>query len=180
MSANSLPDESHVPVRLKRDKNFQPCSADSGDEHYANGIFEFNITRLLVFIDNCPGRFPVESVLVDEFPAFGSSHLNEETVRNADLSRPILLAEIAPGRFNVIDGDHRLARARRESVQMLPAHRVYCPDHVPFLISDWAYEKYVEYWNSKLEDLFPAKASRRHRKVSLRNGPSASGRGDRI
>ncbi len=176
MNANSLPDETRVPVRLKRDKNFQPCSAESGDEHYANGIFEFNITRLLAFIDSCQGRFPVESVRVDEFPAFGSSHLNEETVRNADLSRPILLAEIAPGRFNVIDGNHRLARARRESVQMVPAHRIFCPDHVPFLISDWAYEKYVEYWNSKLEDLLPVKAPRRRRKASLRN----SGRGDRI
>ena len=129
--------------------------------------FRVHITRLLAFIDTCPERFPVESVLVKDFPDFGSSHLNEETVRNADLSRSILLAEIAPGRFNVIDGNHRLARARRESVQMIPARRVLCPDHVPFLISDWAYEKYVEYWNSKFEDMTPAKARRRYRKASL-------------
>jgi len=171
MSANSLPDETHEPTRLKRDKKFQPCLIESGDEHYANGIFEFNITRLLGFIDTCPERFRVESVLVDDFPEFGSSHLNEETVRNADLSRPIILAEIAPGRFNVIDGNHRLARARRESVQMVPAHRIFCPDHVPFLISEWAYEKYVEYWNSKVEVLSPAKAPRKHRKASLGNRP---------
>lgn len=166
---NSPSDETRVPVRLKRDKNFQPCPGESGDEHYANGIFEFNITRLLAFIDTCAERFPIESVLVDDFPAYGSSHLNEETVRSADLSRPILLAEIAPGRFNVIDGNHRLARARREILQMVPARRVRCPDHVPFLISDWAYEKYVEYWNSKLEDLSQAKVPRKHRKVSLGN-----------
>jgi hypothetical protein len=89
---------------------------------------------------------------------------NEGTVRTAELSRPILLAEIAPGRFNVIDGNHRLARARRESVQMVPARRVRCPDHIPFLTSAWAYEKYVEYWNSKLEDLSQAKALRKRRK----------------
>jgi hypothetical protein len=163
---NSPSNETRVPVRLKRDINFQPCPAESGDEHYANGIFEFNITRLLAFIDTCAERFPIECVLVDDFPAYGSSHLNEETVRNADLSRPIVLAEIAPGRFNVIDGNHRLARATRESVQMVPARRVRCPDHVPFLISDWAYEKYVEYWNSKLEDLSQAKAPRKYRKMS--------------
>ena len=169
VSANSLPDETGVPATLKRDKNFQPCLVESGDEHYANGIFEFNITRLLAFIDTCAERFPIERVLVDDFPAYGSSHLNEGTVCNADLSRPILLAEIAPGRFNVIDGNHRLARARRESVQMVPARRVRCPDHVPFLISDWAYGKYVEYWNSKLEDLVQVKGPRKHRKASLRN-----------
>jgi hypothetical protein len=164
MNANSLPDETHVPARLKRDKTFQPCLVESGDEHYANGIFEFNITRLLAYIATCAERFPIECVLVDDFPAYGNSHLNEGTVRAADLSRPILLAEIAPGRFNVIDGNHRLARARRESVQMVPARRVRCPDHVPFLISDWAYEKYVEYWNSKLEDLSQAKSPRKYRK----------------
>jgi hypothetical protein len=166
---NSPSDETRVPAGLKRDKNFEPCPAESGDEHYANGIFEFNITRLLAFIDTCVERFPIECVLFDEFPAYGSSHLNEETVRNADLSRPILLAEIAPGRFNVIDGNHRLARARHESVQMVSARRVRCPDHVPFLTSVWAYEKYVEYWNSKLEDLSQAKAPRKHRKASLGN-----------
>jgi len=169
MSANSLPDETRVPARLKRDKNFQPCSAESGDENYANGIFEFNITRILAFIDTCAERFPIECVLVDDFPAYDSSHLSEETVLNADLSRPILLAEISPGRFNVIDGNHRLARARREIVLTVPARRVRCPDHVAFLTSAWAYEKYVEYWNSKLKDLSQAKAPRKHRKASLRN-----------
>ena len=131
MGANSLPDENHVPATLKRDKNFQSCLVESGDEHYANGIFEFNIARLLAFIDTCAERFPIERVLVDDFPAYGSSHLNEGTVCNADLSRPILFAEIAPGRFNVIDGNHRLARARRESVQMVPVRRSAAPITFP-------------------------------------------------
>jgi len=169
MSGDSLPDDTHVTVRLKQGKKFQPCPAESDDEHYANGIFEFNITRLLAFIDTCPEQFPIESVLVDDFADYGGPHLNEETVRNADLSRPILLAEIAPGRFNVIDGNHRLARARREGLHTVPARRVRCPDHVSFLISEWAYEKYVEYWNSKFKDLSPAKAPRKPRKASLRN-----------
>jgi hypothetical protein len=175
VSANSLPDESRIPARFKRDKNFQPCHAESGDEHYANGIFEFNITRLLAFIETCAERFPIESVQVDDFPAYGSSHLNEETVLSADLSRPILLAEIAPGRFNVIDGNHRLARARRESVQMIPARRVRCPDHVPFLISDWAYEK----MRGDPNFTGPGAQLEISREICQRE-PKIRGRGDRI
>jgi hypothetical protein len=165
---NSPSAGSGVPAKLKRDNNFQPCLAESGDEHYQNGIFEFNITRLLAFIDSCAERFPIELVPVDEFPNFGGSHLDEEAVRTADLSRPILLAEISPGRYNVIDGNHRLARARRDSVQFIPSRRVRCPDHVIFLTSVWAYEKYVEYWNSKLEDLPHARASRKRRTALVR------------
>jgi hypothetical protein len=139
-------------VRLKLNKKFQPCSADEGEELYRNGIFEFNITRLLAFIEAHREQFEVESITVADIPDHGGAHLEEKTVCAADLSRPILLAEISPGQYNVIDGNHRLGKARRERVQCLPAHRIHCPRHVPFLTSVLAYERYVEYWNSKVKD----------------------------
>lgn len=137
-------------VKLKLDKGFQPCSAELGDELYPNGIFEFNITRLLSFVAANVDRFPIESSGVADIPNYGSENLDEEAIRTADLIRPILLAEISPGRFNLIDGHHRVARARREGVATLPAYRVACPFHVPFLTSTHAYERYVEYWNGKV------------------------------
>jgi hypothetical protein len=104
LPAERRPDETRIPAKLKRDKNFQPCPTESGDEHYRNGVFEFNITRLLAFIDTCAERFSIEFVAVAEFPAYGTSHLDEETVRTADLSRP-LIAEILPPSFALwIDG----------------------------------------------------------------------------
>jgi hypothetical protein len=75
------------PSKLKLDKRFQPCPLEEGDEAYPNGIFEFNITRLIAFID---------------------------------------------------------------------AH----PRHVPFLTSATAYEKYVDYWNSKVKEARSVRRSR--------------------
>jgi hypothetical protein len=81
-----------LPTRLRLDKGFQPCSVETGDEMYPNGIFEFNITRLLAFVQEHADRFHVEQVDLSEFPDFGNSpHINEEAVRLADLSRPIIL-----------------------------------------------------------------------------------------
>jgi ParB-like nuclease domain len=137
-------------AKLELDKTFQSCPAEPGDEIYPNGIFEFNITRLLSFIEASADRYPIERVGVDDIPNYGSESLDEETIRTADLLRPILLAEISPGRFNLIDGHHRVAKARREGVETLPAHRVAYPLHVRFLTSIRAYEQYVEYWNGKL------------------------------
>ncbi len=125
-------------------------SREPDDELYPNGIFEFNITRLLSFIEANVDRFPIESVGIADIPNYGSVSLDEATIRTADLLRTILLAEISPGRFNLIDGHHRVAKARRERVATLPAHRVACPFHVRFLTSTRAYELYVEYWNDKL------------------------------
>jgi len=35
---------------LKIDNGFTPCPTESGDELFRNGIFEFNITKLLEYI----------------------------------------------------------------------------------------------------------------------------------
>jgi len=39
------------PFMMDIDKNFVPVSVDEGDEYYPNGIFVFNITKMLKFIN---------------------------------------------------------------------------------------------------------------------------------
>jgi hypothetical protein len=63
----------------------------------------------------------------------------------------------------VIEGNHRVAKARREGLRRIPAHRLRCPEHVAFLTSTRAYETYVEYWNSKLDG--GSSRSRRRRRL---------------
>lgn len=156
------------PATLRLDPRFQPCLAEPGDELYPNGIFEFNITRLLAFIHAHTERFPTEVVELVDIPDYGSSSLEETAIDAADPSRPIVLAEIAPDRYNVIDGNHRVAKARRVGLRSIPAHRLRCPEHVAFLTSTRAYEAYVEYWNSKLDDGKPrSRRRRRHDQTSL-------------
>jgi hypothetical protein len=82
----------------------------------------------------------------------GEEPSDNEAIHTANLSRPIVLAEISPGLYNLIDGHHRAARARRDGVRTLPGWRIRCPEHVAFLTSTMAYEKYVEYWNGKVKD----------------------------
>jgi hypothetical protein len=90
---------------------------------------------------------------VADIPDYGSARLDEAAIGSPDLSRPVLLAEIAPGRHNLIDGHHRVAKARRDGVPTVHARRIACPRHVPFLTSSASYQKYVEYWNSKVEEM---------------------------
>jgi len=148
-------------IKLKLDKTFTPCALEEGDEAYPNGIFHFNITRLLTFIDAHLGDFPVEVILTADVSDFGSSSLDEAAVRSVDLSRPVLLAEIAPGRYNLIDGHHRVAKARCDGVPTVYARRIACPRHVSFLTTTEAYEKYVEYWNSKVREMHRHSSTRR-------------------
>ena len=139
--------------RLKLDKAFAPLPVDEGDELFPNGIFEFNVTKMLAFIEANPDKFPVEEAEVQRLQVFTPDTLDEETIRHADLSKPVLLAEISPGRFNVIDGNHRVERAVREGLKTISARRIGPEQHLAFLTSVRAYEAYVRYWNTKLAEL---------------------------
>jgi len=128
----SLPRPDGVPMRLQLDPCFRPCEPQEGEEIYPNGIFEFNITGLLAYI-GAAGRFRAELVALGDIPHCGDGGgLSEPAIVAADLLRPVILAEIAPGRYNLIDGHHRVAKARREGVPSIPAYRIRCPEHMPF------------------------------------------------
>jgi hypothetical protein len=145
-----------IPTKLKLARSFDPCPLEEGEEAFRNGIFEFNITRMMVFIEAHPDCFPLETIEVANIPHYGSDeHLDQATIATADLSRPVLFAEIAPGRFNLIDGHHRVAKARRDGIPTVPAYRIHSPHHAAFLTSQTAYESYVEYWNGKIQDMQP-------------------------
>jgi len=125
-----------APRTLKFSPSFGSCPVEEGEEVFRNGIFGFNVTRLMAFIEAHPDRFPREAVEVASVPNYGGDeHLDLATIATADLARRVLIAEIAPGRFNLIDGNHRMARVRRDGVLALPAHRIHCPEHVAFLTS---------------------------------------------
>lgn len=135
---------------LKRNPDFTPLAIEEGDEFFPNGIFVFNITKMLAFIHAHPREFPIESVPLREIAAIEKDGGDEAAVACADLSKPVVLAEISPGHFNLIDGNHRLARARREAREALLAVCIGPERHTAFLTTRLGYQAYVEYWNRKL------------------------------
>jgi hypothetical protein len=137
---------------LVLDKKFTPLPVEEGEEFFPNGIFEFNVSKILAFIDQNLASFPVEEVEVQSLTKYGPGNLNEDTIKSANLSNPILLAEISPGHFNLIDGNHRVERARRDNLEKIPARRISADRHAAFLTSLKAYEAYVRYWNEKIAE----------------------------
>ena len=137
---------------LKLDKTFTPIPVDSGDELFLNGIFEFNVTKMLAFIEANPKEFPIKKADVERLRSLLPETLDEKTIQRADISRPIILAEISPGSFNVIDGHHRVEKAVRQGLKTIAARRIGAGQHLAFLTTTIAYEAYVDYWNSKLAE----------------------------
>ncbi len=134
---------------LKVYSDFTPCLAATGDELFLNGIFEFNITRMLEYIKKNPEVFTLEEVVVSDFFR-GFSSINESHMDSVEISHPVILAEISPGQYNLIDGNHKMEKARRMGIKSILAYRLNVEQHMRFLTSKKAYLAYIEYWNSKL------------------------------
>lgn len=135
--------------KLKINSHFISCPIDDEDELYPNGIFVFNITKMTEYVQH--RNITCEEVLVKDFSR-GSSKFRENHLATVDVSKPIIVAEISPGRFNVIDGNHRMEKARRMGIERILAYKLSPEQHMQFLTTEKGYLTYIEYWNSKLED----------------------------
>ena len=139
-----------------------PVSPNEGDEIYCGGVIQINVTGLLDWLKD-------QTFATVQMPVkiWGSHEgKNEEYVQAADLSRPILVAEIAPDYrdfvpdipeddwvargYVCIDGYHRLEKAWRMGIEELPAIILRMEQHIPFAYI--GYDRYVEYWNRKLRN----------------------------
>ena len=145
---------------------------DDREEWYPNGIFNYNVSRLIKDLAadenekdsrapwlNTAVKVPV-SVKEAIDHCHGLGHLEEEHIQAADLDRPLIFIELAPDSFNLIDGHHRLEKARRQGITELPAWMVFAHAAIHYLGSEAEYSRYVGYWNSKIEDLGDAAAYR--------------------
>ena len=142
-----------MPAFLEVNPTFEPCPAVQGDELFRNGIFEFNITKIQKYIQDNAGRLLFTEAVVQAYPG-EFSQIDEAYVDIADITKPVILAAIAPGRYNLIDGHHRMEKARRLGMQTLPAYWLTMPQHIRFLTTRRAYEAYVGYWNEKIQTIY--------------------------
>ena len=134
---------------MKVESDFTACPVLDGDELFANGIFEFNITKMIEYIQANSDQFILEEIMVGDFYKEFSS-INDSHVKSVEVSKPVILVEISPDRYNLIDGNHRMEKARSIGMKKIQAYKLNVEQHIRFLTSKMSYLSYIEYWNGKL------------------------------
>jgi len=104
------------------------------------------------FISNNLDLITLEQIAVNTFFETSSS-LDEYHLENLQIFEPIIMAEIAPGNYNLIDGHHRVERAKRLGMDNLHVYKLTVDQHIEFLTDKRAYLAYIAYWNDKLEEV---------------------------
>ena len=80
------------PRLLPSDRTVSPVFPDLGDEIFQNGVFFFNVSAILKWLEQNPQ--PIGCVPADIWGSF--PYKEDRHVEAADLNRPIVIAEIAP------------------------------------------------------------------------------------
>lgn len=140
---------------LSLNKNYTPCPAVENDELYPNGIFVFNISKIIEHIQSGLLTIEEEDICVKNWYSknLTSTSLNEEYLKTLTLERPVIQGEISPGKYNIIDGNHRLEKAYREKVEYIKSYKVKGEQLIDYFIDSRGYQSFVEYWNSIIRDL---------------------------
>ncbi len=138
-----------MPKRLKVDKHFIPCEIADEDELYPNGIFVFNITKMIKYIQDNPSDFTIEEIAVSEISSFTS--IDPSKLESIRFGLPVILAEISPGQYNLIDGHHRIEKARQIGKKNILAYKLQVHQHMKFLTNTRRFLTYIEFWNDKLK-----------------------------
>ena len=150
------------PRCLPKERTFIPPEPEEGDEIYCSGVIRLNITALIAWLNENPQ--PIVDIPVYTWES--SSSKENSHVDAADITRPIIIAEIAPDYkdfvpnipdcdwisrgYVCIDGYHRIEKAKRLGMETLPAVVLCMEQHIPFVYM--GYDRYVDYWNNKLAD----------------------------
>lgn len=74
-------------------------------------------------------------VSVDELAAFNRFSGNKEYAMTADLSQPLVLVQLCAGKDKVIDGNHRLYKAKQLDVKTLSAYYLTPEQHQKYIIA---------------------------------------------
>ena len=132
-------------------KDYKPLPTSEGDEIYPNGIFNFSISRILEHIISGELAAEKEQINVREwFKSHIHGSVNEEHLPSVGATKPVIQAEIRPGRFEIIDGNHRIERSYRDSVEFIDSYKLRGEQLLPYFADEHGYKAFVEYWNSKL------------------------------
>lgn len=145
------------PRRLKLIKNYAPKVQESEEiEIYPNGIFKFFISKILEDIKNGDFKPKMERINIEKWRKLhlkNTDFLDENHLKIANTRKPIIQAEIRIGKFEIIDGNHRFEKAFRDGKKTINSYKIYGEELVPYFYNQKGYECFVNYWNSKLEDL---------------------------
>ncbi|WP_438315426.1 ParB N-terminal domain-containing protein [Sporosarcina sp. FA9] len=136
--------------KLIVNENFKPYLAKSDDEVLGGFPFAWNISELEKWLGLHSDKVVCSTVKVSP-TSLHMVTLTEAHIPTVDLSKPVIAVRNRPDMYRLIDGQHRVEKARRNGLAELPAYYINEIQHRQFFIHPKADQNYVDYYNEKFK-----------------------------
>ncbi len=125
---------------------FSPIPLQAGQEYLAIGPYEWHITALKQYLRQVFALRYLRFVRVERY-MHPYLQVDEQHMEQVNVLSPVILAELYPGEYVVIDGQHRLSKASRMERERILAYKVPAAIHAHFMTTLEAHEAFVHYHN---------------------------------
>ena len=92
--------------------------------HFAteNGILIWDVSSILEDIEQHPEVYTIRSLSTDLLADHNDARVSHTRAMASDLSKPLVVAELSEGHLLLIDGNHRLYKARTLGMESIPCY----------------------------------------------------------
>ena len=145
---NAIPGIKHRHLHI--DENFAPCTPYPGDEIYSRSAVKLNISAILRVLEAGAIAHRTERIHLSVWfsSRFGSGGtINEMHLNNIEIKQPVIQAELKPDYFEIIDGNHRMAKARRDGLEYIDSIKLSAESLLPFFVDRNSCLGFIEHWN---------------------------------
>lgn len=139
--------------KLKLNKKFEPVS--TFPEEICGAFLQFNITAIVNDIASKKLIVEKKRIYINKWfkeHFMDSSGIDKDHLPLANLSVPVIQAEIRIEKYEIIDGNHRMQKAFESGRTYIDSYQLKGEQLANYLISKEQYESYVRYWNDKFDD----------------------------
>lgn len=106
---------------------------EQGDEIFTDGFVTWNITRLIHYLkENKKWLYKLNKEKYEIFIRDDQT-VDESKIDLVDLEQPVIVVERLKGRYILIDGIHRVRKAKKNNCEYIVAYMVPFEEHIKFL-----------------------------------------------
>lgn len=119
---------------------YETIITDEGDEIFKSYGGTWNITKLQKYLERSSEyRYTLDKDFYEHLIRDDQT-VDESKIDNVDLQVPIIVAQLNNHRYLLIDGIHRVRKAKKNNMECMHAYVVPFEIHVKFLKTRWDFD----------------------------------------
>jgi len=137
----------------RKKKDYEPAWQTNDDEIFHFGALRWNVTKMKQWIKENVDSLDILDIPVEPWAVFIENVIRhrEDHIDEVNIAEPLIAVEMLEDSIIVVDGAHRILKAKKLGIENLKTYFLPFDLQVQFLINEWEYEQAITMWNNDCE-----------------------------